>query len=42
MIASHKEMLGLPNFGHMAAPKMSFEAYEKNLMVTSWTEIMAA
>ena len=40
MIASHKEMLGL--LGHMAAPKMSFEAYEKNLMVTSWTEIMAA
>ena len=32
--------LQLPNFDHMTASTIKLESRDKNLLVTSWTEIM--
>ena len=40
MITFLKEMLQLPTFGHMTTPIILFELRDKNLLATSWTEIM--
>ena len=42
MIISLKEMLELPNFGHMTTSKIQFESRNKILLVTSWTKIIFA
>ena len=40
MITSLKEMLELPNFGHMNKSTVKFELRDKFLLVTSQAEVM--
>ena len=42
MITSLKEMLELPNVGHMTTSTIQFESHDKNLLRTSSTEIMTS
>ena len=41
MIISLIGMSGLPNFCHIITSTKKFESADKNLLVTSWTEVMA-
>ena len=42
MITSLIEMLELPNFDHMTTSTIKFKSRDKNLLVTSWTEVMVS
>ena len=42
MITSLIEMLKLPKIGHMTTSTILFESCEKNLLVTSHTEVMTS
>ena len=42
MITSLKEILELPNFGHMTTPTIQFQSRDKILLGTSWTETMTS
>ena len=42
MITLLIEMMQLPNIGHMTTFIVKFESYDKNLLVTSWAEIMTS
>ena len=40
MITFFIDMLQLPNFDHITTFTIKFKSHDKNLLVTSWTEIM--
>ena len=40
MITSLIETLELRNFDHMITSTISFESHDKDLLVTSWIEVM--
>ena len=42
MITSLKEMLELPNFGHITRFIIEFKSRDQILLVMSWTEIMTS
>ena len=42
MITSVMEILDLPNFGHMIKSTVDYDSRNKNLLTTSWTEIMTS